>query len=118
MTKWYGDAEDVLVLGDESIFPTAVINTRPIGILITEDEKGEDSKLIAVPSSKVDQTLSELKDIKDVNPNLRNIIEHFFLHHKELEEGKFVKIVGWKSRTHAFEMISQSITKYHDKIKN
>jgi inorganic pyrophosphatase len=113
-----GDAEDVLVLGDESILPTAVINTRPIGILITEDEKGEDSKLIAVPSSKVDQTLSELKDIEDVNPNLRNVIEHFFLHHKELEEGKFVKIVGWKSRTDAFEMISQSITKYHDKIKN
>lgn len=113
-----GDAEDVLILGGESILPTAVINTRPIGILITEDEKGEDSKLIAVPSSKVDQTLSELKDIEDVNPNLRNVIEHFFLHHKELEEGKFVKIVGWKSRTDAFEMISQSITEYHDKIKN
>jgi inorganic pyrophosphatase len=110
-----GDAEDVLILGEVSILPTAVINTRPIGVLITEDEKGEDSKIIAVPSSHVDQTLSDLKDIQDVNPNLRNLIEHFFMHHKELEEGKFVKIIGWKNRTCALEMISQSISRYNAK---
>jgi inorganic pyrophosphatase len=113
-----GDGEDVLVLGEVSILPTAVVNTRPNGVLITEDEKGEDSKIIAVPSSHVDQTLSDLKDIQDVNPNLRNVIEHFFMHHKELEEGKFVKIVGWKNRTCALEMISQSISRYHYKGEN
>lgn len=107
-----GDAEDVLVLGEASIQPTAVVNTRPIGILITEDDKGEDSKIIAVPSLVVDQSLSEVNDIQDVNPNLRNVIEHFFLHHKELEEGKFVKIIGWENRACAFEMISHSISRY------
>lgn len=107
-----GDAEDVLVLGEASILSTAVVNTRPIGILVTEDDKGEDSKIIAVPSLVVDQSLSEVKDIQDVNPNLRNIIEHFFLHHKELEEGKFVKIIGWENRAYAFEMICQSISRY------
>src|SRR5215510_15291072 len=59
-----GDAEDVLILGEVSILSTAVINTRPIGVLITQDEKGEDSKIIVVPSSHVDQTMSEVKDIR------------------------------------------------------
>jgi inorganic pyrophosphatase len=68
--------------------------------------------------SHVDQSLSDLKDIQDVNPNLRNVIEHFFMHHKELEEGKFVKIVGWKNRTCALEMISQSISRYSAKGQN
>jgi inorganic pyrophosphatase len=108
-----GDAEDVLVLG-ELIIPTAVINTRPIGVLITQDEKGEDSKIIAVPSSQVDQTMSEVNDIWDINPNLRNEVEHFFMHHKELEEGKFVKIIEWKNKAHALEMISHSISRYRD----
>jgi inorganic pyrophosphatase len=110
-----GDAEDVLVLGEASILPTAVVNSRPIGILIIEDDKGEDSKIIAVPSLVVDQSLSEVNDVQDVNPNLRNVIEHFFLHHKELEEGKFVKIIGWENRAYAFEMISQSISRYEGK---
>jgi inorganic pyrophosphatase len=112
-----GDAEDVLILGEVSILPTAVINTRPIGVLITQDQKGEDPKIIVVPSSHVDQTLSEVKDIRDISPNLRSVIEHFFMHHKELEEGKFVKIIEWKSKTHALEMISNSISRYHGRVE-
>ena len=112
-----GDAEDVLILGEISILPTAIVNTRPIGVLITQDEKGEDSKIIAIPTSHIDQTLSDVKDIRDINPNFRSVIEHFFMHHKELEQGKFVKIIEWKSKTHALEMISNSISSYHDRVE-
>ena len=66
-----GDAEDVLILGEISIIPLAVVNTRPIGILITEDDKGEDSKIITVPSLIVDPAVSEIQDIEGINPNLR-----------------------------------------------
>jgi inorganic pyrophosphatase len=111
-----GDAEDVLILGEMKIVPIAVINTRPVGILITEDDKGEDSKIITVPSPKVDQTASEIRDVEDINPNLRSKVEHFFLHHKDLEKGKFVKIIGWKNRAHAYEIISESMKRF--KVKN
>lgn len=111
-----GDAEDVLILGELSIVPIAVVNTRPIGILITEDEKGEDSKIITVPSPKVDPTTSGVNDIEEIDPNIRSRIEHFFLHHKDLEKGKFVKIIGWKNRAHAYDMVTESMNRY--KIKH
>lgn len=111
-----GDAEDVLILGELSIVPIAVVNTRPIGILITEDEKGEDSKIITVPSPMVDPTTSEVSDVEEIDPDLRSRIEHFFLHHKDLEKGKFVKIIGWKNRAHAYDMITESMNRY--KIKH
>jgi inorganic pyrophosphatase len=108
-----GDAEDVLILGELSIVPIAVVNTRPIGILITEDEKGEDSKIITVPSPMVNPTTSsEVNDIEEIDPDLRSRIEHFFLHHKDLEKGKFVKIIGWKNRAHAYDMITESMKRY------
>ena len=107
-----GDAEDVLILGELSIVPIAVVNTRPIGILITEDEKGEDSKIITVPSPMVDPTASGVNDIEEVDPDLRSRIEHFFLHHKDLEKGKFVKIIGWKNRAHAYDTITESMKRY------
>lgn len=111
-----GDAEDVLILGDLSIVPIAVVNTRPIGILITEDEKDEDSKIITVPSPMVDPTASGVNDIEEIDPDLRSRIEHFFLHHKDLEKGKFVKIIGWKNRAHAYDTITESMKRY--KIKH
>jgi inorganic pyrophosphatase len=109
-----GDAEDVLILGELSIVPIAVVNTRPIGILITEDEKGEDSKIITVPSPMVDPTASAsgVNDIEEVDPDLRSRIEHFFLHHKDLEKGKFVKVIGWKNRVHAYDTITESMKRY------
>lgn len=107
-----GDAEDVLILGELSIVPIAVVNTRPIGILITEDEKGEDSKIITVPSTMVDPTTSGVNDIEEIDLDLRSRIEHFFLHHKDLEKGKFVKIIGWKNRAHAYDIIIESMKRY------
>ena len=107
-----GDAEDVLILGELTIMPIAVINTRPIGILITEDDKGEDSKIITVPSLRVDPSTSEIRDVEDINLNLRCLVEHFFLHHKDLEKGKFVRITGWKNRAHAYDIITESMKRY------
>ena len=110
-----GDAEDVLILGELSIVPIAIVNTRPIGILITEDEKGEDSKIITVLSPKVDPTASGINDMEEIDPNIRSRIEHFFLHHKDLEKGKYVKIIGWRNRANAYDMITESMNRY--KIK-
>ena len=47
-----GDPIDVLVCNTRAIFPGAVINCRPIGVLVMEDDGGGDEKIIAVPSNK------------------------------------------------------------------
>ena len=35
-----GDAVDVLVIGNQAVFPGSVMRTRPIGMLVMEDEAG------------------------------------------------------------------------------
>jgi len=104
-----GDPVDVLVLGFEPLHPGSVIKTRPIGVLETEDEKGRDAKIVAVPSEKIDPRFENIRDISDLPANLRERIAHFFEHYKELEKGKWVKVIGWKSRDEALKRISEAI---------
>ena len=48
-----GDPIDVLVCNTRAIVPGAVINCRPVGVLVMEDDGGGDEKMIAVPSRKL-----------------------------------------------------------------
>lgn len=107
-----GDPVDVLVLGNDPIVPMSVIGARPIGVLLTEDEKGQDSKVVAAPLNKVDPGFSTINEVDNLSDYLRNQIAHFFEHYKELEEGKYVKVVGWKGREIAKKKISDSINRF------
>jgi inorganic pyrophosphatase len=107
-----GDPVDVLVLGNDPIIPMAVIRARPVGVLLTEDEKGHDSKIVAAPLNKIDPSFSAIKEVDDIPEYLRNQVTHFFEHYKELEEGKYVKIIGWKGREIAKKQISEAINKF------
>jgi len=90
----------------------AVIRARPVGVLLTEDEKGHDSKIVAAPLNKIDPSFSAIKEVDDIPEYLRNQITHFFEHYKELEQGKYVKIIGWKGREIAKKQISEAINKF------
>ena len=90
----------------------AVIKARPVGVLLTEDEKGQDSKIVAVPLNKVDPSFSTIREADDIPEHLCNQITHFFEHYKELEEGKFVKVVGWKGGEIAKKHISGAMNKF------
>ena len=45
-----GDPCDVLIANTRVVFPGAVMSVRPVGVLVMEDNAGEDEKIIAVPS--------------------------------------------------------------------
>jgi inorganic pyrophosphatase len=107
-----GDPVDVLILGNDPIIPMAVIRARPVGVLLTEDEKGHDSKIVAAPLNKIDPSFSDIKEVDDIPEYLRNQITHFFEHYKELEQGKYVKIIGWRGREIAKKQISEAIHKF------
>lgn len=104
-----GDPADVLVIARNPILPGAVIASRPIGVLLMEDEAGMDEKILAVPVSKLDPFYDNIKDVNDVPEILLQQISHFFEHYKDLEKNKWVKIVGWKDKAHAEKIITQSI---------
>jgi inorganic pyrophosphatase len=107
-----GDPVDVLVLGNNPIIPMAIIRARPVGVLLTEDEKGHDSKIVAAPLNKIDPSFSTIKEVDDIPEYLRNQITHFFEHYKELEQGKYVKVIGWKGRDIAKKQISEAMNKF------
>jgi inorganic pyrophosphatase len=110
-----GDPVDILVVSYDSLVPGSVIKARPVGVLETEDEKGRDAKIVAVPSDKTDPRFQGIRDVNDIPEAVRQRIEHFFQHYKELEKGKWVKIVGWKSRTEALERIRQAVERFSRK---
>ena len=107
-----GDPVDALVLSQDSVYPMSVIRSRPIGVLLTEDEKGSDAKIIAVPNPGVDLFYSNVNTTDDIPDFTKNQIEHFFLHYKETEPEKFVKIIGWKGVEHAKKLIAEAIQLY------
>lgn len=67
-----GDPLDVFVLGDDPVVPMSVIRARPVGILLTEDQEGQDSKIIAVPNTKLDPSFSTVRDIDSIEEHILN----------------------------------------------
>ncbi len=104
-----GDPADVLVMGRRPLMPGCVLAVRPIGVLLMEDEGGQDEKILAVPQTRLHPFFSDVKSYKDLPDILIRQIAHFFEHYKDLETNKWVKIIGWQDAEKAAEMISQSI---------
>ena len=104
-----GDPVDVLVLSNYPVIPGSVMKCRPVGVLMMEDESGVDEKIIAVPIDKVDISFSNVKDINDVNNDVKLRIKHFFEHYKDLEKGKWVKILGWEDIKKAKSLIEEGV---------
>ncbi|MDG7056016.1 MAG: inorganic diphosphatase [Wolbachia endosymbiont of Meromenopon meropis] len=104
-----GDPIDVLVLTQFPLAPGVLISVRPIGALLTTDEKGEDKKILAVPISSVDEYYENVKNYSDLSKNLLDKIAHFFLHYKNLEKGKIVTVGKWVDMKEAKNFIQSSI---------
>lgn len=83
-----------MVCNTRPLIPGCVINVRPIGVLIMEDNAGQDEKILAVPSEHLTQRYLNVKNYRDLPDITLNQIEHFFEHYKDLEPGKWVKIGG------------------------
>ena len=104
-----GDPIDVMVCNTRPLVPGCVINVRPIGVLIMEDDAGQDEKVLAVPSQHLTRRYENVHDFADLPEITLNQIEHFFEHYKDLEPGKWVKIDDWKDAATARRLIVEAI---------
>jgi len=104
-----GDPTDVLVISSYSVAPGTVIPSRPIGMLEMEDEAGIDTKIIAVPTLKVDPFFAKINDVSDLDEMTKKKIQHFFNHYKELEPNKWVKTKSFLGKEEAYRDIKKSI---------
>ena len=107
-----GDPVDVLVVTPVPLIPGVVVTCRPIGILKMQDEAGEDGKVLAVPIRKVLSLYSSWQKPEDLNPARTASIAHFFEHYKDLEPGKWVKVLGWEGPDAARKEITDGIAAY------
>ncbi len=104
-----GDPIDVLVCNTRVIVPGAVINCRPIGVLVMEDEAGKDEKVLAVPSSHISQRYATIDDYSELPSITIDQVQHFFQHYKDLEPDKWARIDHWGDATEARRMIVDAI---------
>ena len=107
-----GDPLDVLVMTPMPLIPGCVINCRPIGMLAMKDEAGGDEKLVAVPNAKVSPMYKDVKTVRALPQLIRDQIQHFFEHYKDLEKGKWVKIEGWHGPQDAKKAITAAVAAY------
>ena len=107
-----GDPVDVLVVTPVPLIPGVVVPCRAIGILKMQDEAGEDGKVLAVPTNKILSLYSRWHKPEDLQPMRLKSIAHFFEHYKDLEEGKWVKVLGWEGPESAKKEIMDGIAAY------
>ncbi|WP_134500844.1 inorganic diphosphatase [Microvirga pakistanensis] len=110
-----GDPCDVLIANTRAIVPGAVMNVRPVGVLVMEDDGGQDEKIIAVPSSKLTQRYDRVQNYTDLPEITLKQIEHFFEHYKDLEPGKWAKIIRWGDKAEAHRLIQEAVERAKQK---
>lgn len=104
-----GDPTDVLVVGRRPLMPGCVVAVRPIGVLLMEDDGGNDEKILAVPARRLHPFWDDVEEYTDLPKVVIEQIQHFFEHYKDLEKGKWVKVTGWEGKAKAIELIQAGI---------
>ena len=104
-----GDPVDVLIANQRGVIPGAIVACRAVGVLKMEDEAGGDEKIIAVPVPKLTRRYENVHEYTDLPEITRQQIEHFFVHYKDLEQGKWVRVIGWGDAAEARAMIVEGI---------
>lgn len=107
-----GDPVDVLVVTPHPLMVGSVIRCRPIGVLKMSDDGGIDAKVIAVPVDKLSPIYKDITAVEQL-PLLKEQVQHFFEHYKDLEPGKWVKIEGWEDAESAKAEIVAGIERYN-----
>lgn len=107
-----GDPLDVLVYTTFPTFPGCMIESRVIGMLNMSDEKGQDEKLLAVPTE--DPRFNDVATLNDLPQHILKEIAHFFEVYKQLE-AKETKIEGWEGPEKAATIIDECLARFKTK---
>ena len=112
-----GDPLDVLVMGNEAVFPGCLVEARPIGLLKMIDSGEPDSKVLSVQERNPRfSAIKTLEDIEKYSPHLLQEIGHYFETYKHLQ-GKKVEVIGWENGDAARKEILASQKRYKEKNK-
>ena len=107
-----GDPADVMILGNEPLFPGCVVRVRPIGLLKIIDSGEEDNKILGVQADNPRfDSVKDISDIEKINTRHLKEIAHFFQTYKELQ-GKKVEVADWENAESAKKEITKARRAY------
>jgi inorganic pyrophosphatase len=112
-----GDPCDVLIANQRGIVPGAIVAVRPVGVLRMQDEAGGDEKIIAVPVPRLTRRYEKVHNYLDLPDITLKQIEHFFEHYKDLESGKWVKVLGWGDADESRRLIVEGIDRAQQEVR-
>lgn len=111
-----GDPLDVIFYTRAPLQPGTLIKLRPIGVLKMIDGGEVDDKIVAVPTSKIDPTYDDIKEMKDLPKMEQERLEAFFRVYKQLPDGrKKVELNGFEDAAKAKAEIKQAFDAYKAK---
>ena len=107
------DPLDVLILMDEAAFAGCLVAARLIGVIEadqTEDGKTvRNDRLIAVADKC--HLFRDVRSLKELNENMVDEIEHFFVSYNEMA-GKQFKPIGRHGPSHAKELVEEGVERF------
>ncbi len=104
-----GDPLDALVVSRSPFIPGCVVRVRPIAVLYLEDEAGGDEKLLCVPVDGTFPYYRKIGERGDLPEIVMQQIEHFFMHYKDLEPEKWVRMGRWGGADDARAVLMEAI---------
>ncbi|MGP0565428.1 inorganic diphosphatase [Nitrospina sp. 32_T5] len=107
------DPLDVLVLGQDRVYPLSIMRAKPIGVMEMLDQGEEDDKIIAVHMD--DPEYNHYESIDELPPHRMEEVKRFFQDYKKLEK-KEVVVEDFLSREEAVRILNAAIDLYKKEI--
>lgn len=107
------DPLDVLVLGQEPVYPLSIMMAKPIGLMKMIDEGEADDKIIAVHAH--DPEYSHYNSIDELPPHRMAEVKKFFEDYKDLEN-KVVVVEEFFGPEEAKKSVLQAVEDYKAKF--
>ncbi|NQZ01342.1 MAG: inorganic diphosphatase [Bdellovibrionales bacterium] len=108
------DPLDVLVLGQEPVYPLSIMTAIPIGLMKMVDQGEADDKIIAVHAH--DPEYSHYTSIQQLPPHRMAEVQSFFEEYKNLEN-KVVEVKDFFDVAEAKAVLKQAKLDYEKKFK-
>jgi len=109
---WFDDEDplDIMVLSYEPLEVGCLVKVRVIGVLILEDEKGEDPKILSVLVN--DARCQGYSDLSAVHPHQLREIQEFFETYKRLEPHKWARFKEWRDAEEAKKIVNYATDRF------
>ena len=100
-----GDELDIVILTDKHISKDTYLDAYIVGVLIMEDEKGMDEKVLCV----LPEDAHQIRDLEDVSTEIQERISWFFTNYKTSTPDKWSKVSGYGDMRSAVALYNASL---------